>query len=52
MRVAHEAARASHLSNLSLRWGSAVEWDAARNKPRRVSGAPLPLAPRGNGGPA
>jgi predicted dehydrogenase len=36
MRVAHEAARASHLANLSLRWGTEVAWDDSRGKPRRV----------------
>jgi predicted dehydrogenase len=36
MRVAHEAARASHLANLSLRWGTEVQWDDSRGKPRRA----------------
>jgi predicted dehydrogenase len=36
MRVAHEASRASHLCNLSLRWGKEVRWNQDRQKPERV----------------
>ena len=36
MTVAHPAARASHLANLSLRSGRPVRWNATRKKPERV----------------
>ena len=34
--VAHEAARASHLTNLSIRAGKPVRWNAGANKVERV----------------
>jgi predicted dehydrogenase len=36
MRVAHEAARASHLTNMSLRSGKPVRWNAGQNRVERV----------------
>jgi predicted dehydrogenase len=36
MRVAHEAARASHLCNLSFRWGKPVRWNEDRHKVEQV----------------
>jgi predicted dehydrogenase len=36
IRVAHEAARASHLTNLSVRWGRPVKLNAGGNKAERV----------------
>jgi predicted dehydrogenase len=36
MRVAHEAARASHLCNLSFRWGKPVRWNEDRQKVEQV----------------
>jgi predicted dehydrogenase len=36
MTMAHEAARASHLTNLSLRWGKTVRWNAPQNRAERV----------------
>ena len=44
MRAGHEAARASHLANMSLRWGAPAEWDEARGKAKRASGVGLPRA--------
>ena len=32
IRVAHQAARTSHITNAALRAGRAVRWDAARNE--------------------
>jgi len=32
IRVAHEAARASHLGNLSLKMGRTVRWDASAQR--------------------
>jgi predicted dehydrogenase len=36
MPVAHEAARASHLTNLSLRWNRPVRWNGMQNRPERA----------------
>jgi predicted dehydrogenase len=36
MTVAHEAARASHLTNLSLRWGKPVRWNGPQNRAERA----------------
>jgi hypothetical protein len=33
IRVAHEAARASHLGNLSFKMGRPVKWDAGAQRP-------------------
>jgi predicted dehydrogenase len=36
MTAAHEAARASHLTNLALRWGRPVRWNGSQNRAERV----------------
>jgi predicted dehydrogenase len=36
MRAGHEAARASHLANLSLRWGRRVRWDDQRQRAEKI----------------
>ena len=36
MTVAHPAARASHLANLSLRWKTTVRWNDQRQRPEKV----------------
>jgi hypothetical protein len=36
MKVAHEAARASHLTNLSVRAGRTIRWNAAHGKVERA----------------
>jgi predicted dehydrogenase len=36
MTAAHEAARASHLTNLSLRWGRPVRWNSGQNRAERA----------------
>jgi hypothetical protein len=36
MRAGHEAARASHLANLSLRSGTRIRWNEQRERAEKV----------------